>query len=430
MDGILQKLTQPSKKSSEREHDPSNWVQIMDFYRERQASLDEERRSAHLSLQEIQAHIKKIDQHLREFSTRHSRARNQVVVSVDVRTEKELSLTLSYIIPGPSWVPVYDIRVDSEQKNLELSYQALISQSTSEDWDDVEISLSTAQVQLYGREPELDPWYIDFYHPAPPPRPLMRSAGMQAKAKKALPDYEEEDALADNFVMSGSAPAPEPSVEMPAVSVETRASSVEFHIQARTSIHSDGNAHKAGILTHSLPASFHYSSTPRLSAHAFLQAAVKNETDFPLLAGETHIFMDNAFVANASIDTTAPNEEFDLFLGVDESIRVEHKLIKRFNKNEGLIGKKKKIIYQYLIHLHNLKQTEEKIVIKDQIPVSMQQDIVVHLIEPAYKQDTETLKKSEQDFLEWHIDLGPGQETDLRLEFSVEYPERSQIQGL
>jgi uncharacterized protein (TIGR02231 family) len=148
--------------------------------------------------------------------------------------------------------------------------------------------------------------------------------------------------------------------------------------------------------------------------------------DTPIISGNIR----EAFVANSNLDTVAPGEELKTFLGVDESIKVEYKFLKKYQKNEGLMGRKTRFIYEYLILLTNHKKTDEKINIQDQIPISKHQDIEVRLLEPNYKQDTDILKKDQWDKLEWDLTLTAGEKKEIPLKFSVESPKDVTVEGL
>jgi uncharacterized protein (TIGR02231 family) len=169
---------------------------------------------------------------------------------------------------------------------------------------------------------------------------------------------------------------------------------------------------------------------PKLSPFAFLTATVKNESEFPLLAGKSNVFLDNNFVTNANLPLVAPNEEFKTSLGIDEGIKIEHKLINKFHKDEGLFSKKEKISFEYKITVKNNKATKENIIIEDHIPISQNNELKVELIEPKYKEDTDLLKMSESKFLKWQIKLDAGEEYIIPLKFNVEYPKDESLTGL
>src|SRR6266545_2133287 len=71
--------------------------------------------------------------------------RMAAVVSLDVsaEAEAEVELELTYVVDGAGWQPTYDIRLDSDR--LALTWYALVSQRTGEDWPECELLLSTAR---------------------------------------------------------------------------------------------------------------------------------------------------------------------------------------------------------------------------------------------------------------------------------------------
>jgi len=233
----------------------------------------------------------------------------------------QFTLQLAYVVTGASWVAAYDIRATGSDTKLALTYYGSISNNTGEDWSDVELSLSTARPSIGGAPPELKTTYVQFYNPyqsAPlgsHSRGLMQNLMvMQAEASPAILNDEEEK----NDLAGGGAPA--------VLTAQAKESSTctTFAIPRRSTILADNKAHKVTITLTTLDATFTYTAIPQLAPHAYLKASVRNSTkDFPFLAGDMLVFMDNNFVAKSEMKATQPNETFGLYLGTDGSIKVE-----------------------------------------------------------------------------------------------------------
>jgi hypothetical protein len=73
--------------------------------------------------------------------------------------------------PRAGWTSSYDVRLTGDQ--LTLSWYGLITQRTGEDWPECDLTLSTARPTVTAKVPELDPWYLDRFHP-PVPAPALR----------------------------------------------------------------------------------------------------------------------------------------------------------------------------------------------------------------------------------------------------------------
>jgi len=225
-------------------------------------------------------------------------------------------------------------------------------------------------------------------------------------------------------------PAAESEMEKPIAAVQTNATSVAFEIRGKSTIASDSLPHKVTVLIQDFPAEFRYSTAPKLSPHAYLKTKVKNASDFPLLAGVTNVFLDNSFVANASMNQVAPGEDFWTFLGVDGAIKVERKFVRKYEEREGVFDKKTRVVYEYLTEITNNKKSEEELVVWDQVPISSHQDIVVKLVQPQLDKDSPTLKKNEFNYLEWFFKAKPGEKIKIPMVYYVEYPEGKQVTGL
>jgi uncharacterized protein (TIGR02231 family) len=429
INNITGKLTRESKASKLSELDPDNWIKMVDFYR---SKLD----GIHNEISQVEKHQRKLNAELGKLENRISdiggqqKSRNNVEVTVEMQAEEELKLHLSYIVYGPSWHPIYDLRVSTEDKVMSIAYNAMVSQNTSEDWDDVRIKLSTAQPQIGGHEPALSPWRVSMYSPpessfgampsAPPPEPIAHKVGRRSQmfdASNAEMEAGAEDALPAEMAVRETA-------------VETQATSVVFVPAGKNTIKEDGTPHKVSVLMESFSALFRYSTVPKLAPYAYLKAKVTNKTDYPFLAGECNVFLDNNFVATSQLELVAPGEAFWAFLGVDEGIKVEHKFLKKYRKDEGLLSKKTVFIYEYLIRITNKKTTQEELVVWDQVPISENKDIVVTVINPKYEKNTDTLKMNEHKFLEWFFKPKPGEKIELPFSFSVEHPRNMNVTGL
>jgi uncharacterized protein (TIGR02231 family) len=425
--GVLEKIISKVTAQVEgqtSELSPDKWILMIDFYRGRLAALDGEIRAAEKENRALGLDLDKINQELGQLQAGRQKKKNQAVVILSLSEASRVTLTLSYIVYGPSWQPIYDLRVNSETKSLELAYNATVVQNSGEDWSNVELALSTARPEIGGAQPSLSPWYLSLFENRPAPRSAApaKSAPAPAAANQMF-----SEAAADM-------PAPESMAEADIAATNAAvvkgAAAVMFTISGRASIASDNTSHRVSILTKSFATVFRYSSAPRLSAYAYLKAKVTNETDFPFLPGTTKIFLDGNFIANSSMGNVAPAEEFWTFLGIDEGVKVEYRLLKMYKDEQGVFAQKTRYVYQYETRITNNKKIDAEIVLWDQLPVSTDQKIVVRLIDPKYVKDTESLKRSKQDFLEWMLTLKPQEARTIGLSYSVEYPAGANVSGL
>jgi len=79
----------------------------------------------------------------------------KVIIKIAAREPSDFSLDLSYIIPGASWRSIYQIRVESKSENMVLVYQGIIRNATGENWENVNLTLSTAEPSKAGEPPKI-----------------------------------------------------------------------------------------------------------------------------------------------------------------------------------------------------------------------------------------------------------------------------------
>jgi len=329
-------------------------------------------------------------------------------------------VSLAYVVRGPSWRPAYAIRASSANARVSLHYQALVVQNTGEDWSDVALSLSTARPQVGGTMPSLAPWTLDLAAPA-------RRA--PESAKRAMPEAM-PSAAPSGGVRGDYAAKEEPAMAYAEASTESGATAVGFSLPGKSTIASDNRERKLTIAVLDLPAKYSYAAVPKLAPYAFFKATIENTSDYPLLAGGSQVFVDGAYVADASIAAVPSGGEFEADLGIDEGISIERKLVKKFDENTGVVSKKQKTTYQYEILVKNGKAVPVSLKVLDQLPISGNEAIVVKALAPQYAKDTDALKKAAYETFEWNLTLAPKAEAKLPLSFSVEYPRDTPIIGL
>jgi uncharacterized protein (TIGR02231 family) len=425
IEDIAKRLTVSTAKSDSFEFNPEKWIKMVEFYRSKNDELDKEIREVNKEKNTIQKKLEKILNEINAVGIATEKSKNQVEVSIQMNESGELKLDLIYIVYGPSWIPVYDLRVSTEENSMNISYHAFIQQYTNEDWTNVDLKLSTARPNISGQQPELSPWHINIYQPQ-----ALRSApaaSMASKKSDAAGQLFEADKVMDEAQASFN--------EMPSMApmesiVESGATSVLFAVGGKNTIGSGSDQHKVTILIKDLPAYFRYSSVPKLTQYSYLKAKVKNETEYPFLPGESNVFLDNNYVATAFMGLAAPGEEFWTFLGVDEGMKIEYKFINRYEVTEGVFSKSSKLMYEYLITIKNNKKSEADIVVWDQVPIPGNEEIKVVLIEPEYKKDSDLLKMNDHKYLEWLFKPKPAQEIKIPFRFSVEYPKNIRVAGL
>ncbi|KAL4250906.1 Conserved hypothetical protein CHP02231 [Abortiporus biennis] len=329
---------------------------------------------------------KDISKHQMEYR-RKERSTATVTVVLNAEDDAPTTLRLTYLVSSATWEPVYDLHASTADnaKSITLSYRALVTQRSGEDWKDSTLTLSTAAAQR-NDIPELGNHKIrqsklfpaprtDHFAPFTQPPTTFSGPGAQlfgaAAGNSAFGSPQRQSDVPPTglfgqlrssggglfgTVTSQTPPPPPPPPPMmvappppPAQPTVAFASAVQ---------HNDDNSSEFEVVldtektplteeptvirTSSLSASFVVQvfdakvtrvAVPRLRAEVYLQCNVENTSQYRLLAGSINIFLDEGYVSKTSIPDTAPGDAFDCTLGVDPSITVVYEKSSKTKKD-------------------------------------------------------------------------------------------------
>jgi uncharacterized protein (TIGR02231 family) len=345
----------------------------------------------------------------------------EVRATLEVEQATEAHLEVSYHVTGAAWQPLYDLRLEGEK--LAVSYLAEVTQHSGEDWPEVPLALSTTRRGRHSQLPELHPWYIGRAHP-PAPRRAYPASVAASVAGGAPQGVLVPTAAAPAGAWTEAAEMAEPARAVHAVTEESGAALV-YRVPVPLPVPSDGAPHKTSVARIELGAQLDHLTVPALAQEAYLRATVTNTSELLLLAGPAQVFHEEEYVGPTHLDVTAPGEEIEVQLGVDDRIRVQRELRKRAT-SKALLGATRTVDVSYEITVENHRSRKSQVTVKDHIPVSRDGDIRVKLREAVPK-------ASQQDDLgelTWELDMEPGGKASFRFAFTVEHPSGVVVTGL
>ena len=399
------------------ETDIEKQLNMFDSLRARFVQLSDEQQTITIQTRETERQLQKLQNELNLRHKSPQREQYTARVEIEVLQAGELQIDLTYVALNTGWQPLYDLRLDESGDRpavLEAVYLAQITQTTGEDWQAVDVTLSTARPALSGSIPELKPWYI---RPLPPPPERVRSARFVKAPVEA-------DAAA--VVPMSAAPAPsEAPIAEAFAAVDDQGAAVTYLVPGKVTIPADGAPHKVIVARIGLKPALDYVSAPRLVQAVYRRAKLANNSRYTLLPGKANLYSGEEYIGGTALELTAPDGEIELYLGVDDRIKVEREL-KRRDVDKRLLGGKRRLQYGYQIEIENARSDEVHLMVQDQIPVSGHEDLKVKLESANPKPDRQT----ELNLLEWDLVMEPRSKQTLRFDFSVEYPQDLHVIGL
>jgi len=376
-------------------------VKLLDFHAARAADNDAKRfelqallQVAEATLADAKAALAAEDMNGRRL--RKTVATRDVTIEVSVHSAGEIELQLTYLVSGAQWTPSYDLRVTSpksatETAAMELTYYGIVKQNTGEDWNGVQVVLSTSSPGSGGTPPLPPTQLVGFKRRSPevtPLRALRKSRGRRrgsggyrmerANSSGAL----ELDTYSDD---SGSgSESDEERKNVTGINMGAGGSAT-LEIQRQSTIASNDKEHKVTVAFIPLVPYLCHFTTPALEDKAYLQANTVNSSNYPLLASDrVSVFFDGSFVTTSTLRHTSPGEKIVMFLGVDTSIKVQHRLVTASHGKDGGLfkGKRSSMLFEYHTHVHNTKAVPITITIVCLLPKSNNKFIEVELLQP------------------------------------------------
>jgi len=371
-----------------------------------------------LEMRDLTNKVETLKRELSQISGVQRKLKRSIIVELEVLKEGATDLKISYLVKGASWNPIYDARANFEKSEVEIISYGIITQITGEDWLEVDCSLSTAKPRIGGSMPYVASWFLRPYQPE-----VMRD-----KVSAPLVATYQTEAFKKE---AGALEEPAES-EIKYATAEEKGIAVIYKLPSKVSVKSDKSEHKFPISSQILPAEFEYSSYPRVSPFAYLGSRVTNSEGLQLLAGRVNIFLEGDFVGFSGITNIAPREEFDLYLGIDENVKVKRELLeKKVDETliAGIPSRTKKTVFKYKLTVENYKSKKIKVKLFEAIPVSEDDRIKIKIDEISIKPGVEDWEDRKGIWL-WELALDPQQKQEIFYTFTVEHPRDMQVEGL
>jgi hypothetical protein len=134
----------------------------MDYFRQRLLEIKSKLFEIDKNIRKINEDIAKIDSQLRELSSSKEEESGEIAVKVSSKADVQSNFSLKYLVKNAKWFPSYDIRAKNIESPVSITYKANVSQQSGEDWDNVELTISSANPLMAGEKPSLKTWVLGF----------------------------------------------------------------------------------------------------------------------------------------------------------------------------------------------------------------------------------------------------------------------------
>ena len=145
--------------------------QAMEFFKEKLIEIEKGKIEVQNEIDALNKRRNEINQQINEIRREQNRTSAQIVTEIESASASTVTFNISYMVPSAGWSPSYDVRVNDIADPMAMNYKANIYQNTGIDWNDVKLSISSAQPRSSTNIPNFNPNYLSFYSP---PRPYRK----------------------------------------------------------------------------------------------------------------------------------------------------------------------------------------------------------------------------------------------------------------
>jgi len=388
------------------------------------AAVEDEVIAADATIREARIMQRTIDRELARLDAqRTANPPRKMEVRIDVNSDAATGATLrvSYTVRGARWSPIYDARLDTggrdRKPSLDLVRRAEIVQATGEDWNDVQLAVSTARTAKGGSAPELRPLIVRY--PAPP-RPLAEGARapMAMPAPSAPPQLMQRRKAEEEFAKRSDDNV---AAEEQEATADAGGFQAVYRIAGRVSVAASEGAKSFRMSSAVIVPDLLVRAAPALDATAFLEANFKHAEDAPLLPGRVAIYRDGIYVGRGQMAMTAKDEDVRLGFGADDRIKIARSTVRQVEGSAGIINSAKTERREYKTSIRNGHDAPMRVVIEDQAPVSEIDDVKVELL-PATTPPTEKDVRNRRGVMAWSLEVAPGEAKEIRIAWRVRWP--------
>ncbi|HEX2901262.1 MAG TPA: DUF4139 domain-containing protein [Bacteroidia bacterium] len=356
-----------------------------------------------------------------------------------VRTDLELR----YVVRDAGWAAIYDLESGDFNEPITLKYRALAFNNTGIDWNNVKLSLSTADPLQTATQPQLAVWNLSdyssdqisaisnlavnntdtYFKNSIQTRSIQDwqqlnsdEQGRANEFKRILGDdwNAEVDYDTDLYRRYQAERVNAPVANRTILDVPEF--NAEFPIAEPYTIPSDKKPYSIDIRTDSLEVTYKYYAVPKLDKDAFLLAQILGWEELNLVGGPVNIYQGRKYVGQSKLDIRNLGDTLSVSFGRDKDVTVTRLKVKG-KTNSQLLGGTNKSSVAYNISVSNHHATPISIEIQDQVPISSDKEVIVTIDEMGGG-----ILEEKIGVLTWGMSLQPGESKTVEFGFSIKYP--------
>jgi uncharacterized protein (TIGR02231 family) len=332
----------------------------------------------------------------------------EVRVTIVASAAATVPISIEYRVNDAGWLWLYEARLDTEAKSLSLARQAAISQGTGEDWQNAEVSVTTAKPEADAGTPRVASLFVQLQDYA---------------ARGASPGIEEIVVTGSRRVRGSDRDAVPEQEEAPRIAAEEFATEfvAEYRIPGRVSIGANRQTRVYPISEEKFDAGLVTRAVLHAGPEARLEAMFTYGRDTPIEAGRVQLYRDAAYVGDAALPLLLPGADVRIPFGIDDRIRIVVRDERTESGTRGVASRQALSEHRRRYEITSYHAAALPIEIIDRVPMPQDSGIDVEVLEGATPPTVRDLDGKAGVYL-WRLDGTPTKTETIRHYYSVRYP--------
>ncbi len=402
------------------------WSASFDFLSARLTSVLAEGRELGWEITDREEAVKKLEHEIGDASAGALVAVVDVIVETVGCTANNAKVEVEYVVHSASWSPVYDLRTAKDAESVELVYRAEVLQQTRENWNDVELMLSTAQPQLGAQGPDPYSQWVTVKMESKGQRFGGRGGGAPGSM------------AADSAVMESAEVGGSIGGLRNFASVESEGLSLRYRIARSETVESKDEPSLVLVGKAALEVDPEYYCAPALDTTVWLRGIATNTSAWTLLPGRAAVFFGADFLGEAWLGSVQLEEEFTLHLGAAPMISVERTQFEDFAEEPGFLSNTMSRRRSWRIHFENHGSTVANedgsvaVIVRESVPITKDSrlEVLIPSSEPPFLESERwDQERTEEGIFTWEVNVPANGEGDLVYSVELRHPKEIQVNG-
>jgi len=390
----------------------------MELYKTKAAELRKSIDKDNKKIEQLEEAVDRLGKQILQDGTASKIRSGILKLAVTVPQNVNTVFTVTYVTNKAKWVPCYDLNIPSMDKPIVLQAKAHVQQTTGLDWNNVKLTLSTAQPNRSSEAPVFNAWFLQFARTQIVP-------GMQVRGSKTTEGYVAPASNSITYEWSakdGGSALDGANAEVLSmndyININEQEFMVNYDIAVPYDIPGNGKLQLIDLNNYDIKADFKYYSAPKLSDQTYIVATLSDYGKYNLLPGEATVTFNDTYVGKTYIRPNDTENQITLTLTTEPRVTVKREKQRDFCSTKH-VGNSTTETRSYLITVRNNLTRSAKLTLKEQYPISNDKDIEVKVLEvkPAATYD-----KTEIGVLTWDVELNAGETRTYVVTYSVKYP--------